>query len=172
VAIVRAPSTPTSETTVPVRPETVSRGRRPCSGRAPLRQAGAGRRRPVADEPRLAAQLADPGGDVRGLAAGPELGHRVRVRALGEWLREADDHVEQQVAEGHDHAYDPSMDGESRRSRTRSFLVGAAVGASAAIAAARRLRPKERKRETPAGLAAFEEAPCYRELVESERLAP
>ncbi len=63
------------------------------------------------------------------------------------------------------------MDGESRRSRTRSFLVGAAVGASAAIAAARRLRPKER-RETPAGLAAFEEAPCYRELVESERLAP
>jgi hypothetical protein len=63
------------------------------------------------------------------------------------------------------------MDGESRRSRTRSFLVGAAVGASAAIAAARRLRPKE-KRETPAGLAAFEEAPCYRELVESERLAP
>ncbi len=70
------------------------------------------------------------------------------------------------------HAYDPSMDGESRRSRTRSFLVGAAVGASAAIAAARRLRPKERKRETPAGLAAFEEAPCYRELVESERLAP
>ena len=65
------------------------------------------------------------------------------------------------------------MDGENRRrSRTRSFLVGAAVGASAAIAAARRLRPKERKRETPAGLAAFEEAPCYRELVESEREAP
>ena len=32
--------------------------------------------------------------------------------------------------------------------------------------------PKERKRETPAGLAAFEEAPCYRELVESERDAP
>ena len=62
------------------------------------------------------------------------------------------------------------MDGESRRSRTRSFLVGAAVGAYAALAAARRLR-KER-RQTPAGLAAFEEAPCYRELVESERLAP
>ena len=127
---------------------------------------------PLADEPRLAAQFADPGGDVRGLAARPELGHRIRVRALGEGLREADDHVEQQVAERHDHAYDPSMDGESRRSRTRSFLVGAAVGASAAIAAARRLRPKDRKRETPAGLAAFEEAPCYRELVESERLAP
>ena len=37
---------------------------------------------------------------------------------------------------------------------------------------ARRLRPKDRKRETPAGLAAFEEAPCYRELVERERDAP
>ena len=64
------------------------------------------------------------------------------------------------------------MDGDSRRSRARSFLVGAAIGASATIAAARRLRPKERKRDTPAGLAAFEDAPCYRELVESERAAP
>ena len=63
------------------------------------------------------------------------------------------------------------MDDLRRRSRTRSFLVGAAVGASAALAAARRLRPRHR-RETPAGLAAFEEAPCYRELVESERLTP
>lgn len=63
------------------------------------------------------------------------------------------------------------MDGERRRSRTRSFLVGAALGASAALAAARRLRPKERRRG-PAGLAAFEDAPCYRELVESERALP
>ncbi len=64
------------------------------------------------------------------------------------------------------------MPEESRPSRTRSFLVGAAVGASAAVAAARRLRPKDRRRETVAGLAAFEEAPCYRELVEREREAP
>jgi hypothetical protein len=64
------------------------------------------------------------------------------------------------------------MDDESRRSRMRSFLVGAALGASAALAAARRLRPKERRRVTPAGLAAFEEAPCYRELVDRERGAP
>jgi hypothetical protein len=42
------------------------------------------------------------------------------------------------------------------------------VGASAAIAAARRLRPKQRRRITPAGLAAFEDAPCYREIVELE----
>ncbi len=61
------------------------------------------------------------------------------------------------------------MEGDHRRSRTRSFLVGAALGASAAIAAARRLRPKERRPAGPAGLAAFEEAPCYRELVERER---
>jgi hypothetical protein len=64
------------------------------------------------------------------------------------------------------------MDEHARRSRTRSFLVGAALGASAALAAARRLRPKNGRRVTPAGLAAFEEAPCYRELVERERRGP
>ena len=63
------------------------------------------------------------------------------------------------------------MEGDHRRSRTRSFLVGAAVGASAALAAARRLRPRER-RPGPVGLAAFEEAPCYRELVERDRALP
>lgn len=60
------------------------------------------------------------------------------------------------------------MDEHDRRSRTRSFLIGGLVGASAAIAAARRLRPKQRRRVTPAGLAAFEDAPCYREIVELE----
>jgi hypothetical protein len=64
------------------------------------------------------------------------------------------------------------MDEETRRSRTRSFLVGAAVGAWAALATARRLRPQDRRRTTPAGLAAFEEAPCYREVVERERVGP
>ena len=64
------------------------------------------------------------------------------------------------------------MDDEEhrRRDRLRSFVIGGVVGASAAIAAARRLRPKRRpERETPAGLGAFEDAPCYRELVERER---
>ena len=60
------------------------------------------------------------------------------------------------------------MDEHDRRSRTRSFLIGGLVGASAAIAAARRLRPKQRQRITPAGLAAFEDAPCFREIVELE----
>jgi hypothetical protein len=59
------------------------------------------------------------------------------------------------------------MDGEHRRSRLRSFVIGGVVGAWAATAAARRLRPTAR--ETPAGLAAFEGAPCYRELVDRER---
>jgi hypothetical protein len=60
------------------------------------------------------------------------------------------------------------MDEHDRHSRTRSFLIGGLVGASAAIAAARRLRPKQRRRTTPAGLAAFEDAPCFREIVELE----
>jgi hypothetical protein len=43
------------------------------------------------------------------------------------------------------------------------------LGASAAVAAARRGRQRRRAlRETPIGLAAFEEAPCYRETLEQE----
>ena len=169
----RPPSTPTSETTVPVRPSTTGpHTSTPYRSSAALAVAPASSSARLADEPRLAAELRDPRGHVRRLPARAEFRDGVRVRALGERLREPHDHVEEQVTKAHDHAYDPSMDDERRRSRTRSFLVGAAVGASAALAAARRLRPKERKRETPAGLAAFEEAPCYRELVESERLAP
>jgi hypothetical protein len=61
------------------------------------------------------------------------------------------------------------MDGEGRRSRLRSFRLGGLLGASAALAAARRKRPT--KRRTPAGLAAFEEAPCYEETLERERTA-
>ena len=61
------------------------------------------------------------------------------------------------------------MDGEDRRSRFSSFVLGGLVGASAAIAAARRRRPHRRPaRRTPQGLAAFEGAPCYRETVERE----
>jgi hypothetical protein len=60
------------------------------------------------------------------------------------------------------------MDEQQRRGRLRSFVIGGLVGASAALAAARRLRPKQRRRVSPAGLAAFEDAPCYREIVELE----
>ena len=63
------------------------------------------------------------------------------------------------------------MDGESRRTRLRSFALGSLLGASAAIAAARRNRPRRRRSPDPVGLAAFEDAPCYRELVEEEERA-
>jgi hypothetical protein len=62
------------------------------------------------------------------------------------------------------------VDGEDRRSeRLRSFRYGALLGASAAVAAARRRRPmREPSRTTPAGLAAFEDAPCFQETLEKE----
>jgi len=63
------------------------------------------------------------------------------------------------------------MDGERKRDRLQSLALGGLLGASAAIAAARRRRPRRRpQRQTPAGLAAFEGAPCYREVVERERV--
>jgi hypothetical protein len=61
------------------------------------------------------------------------------------------------------------MDDEGRRGRLRSFLLGGLVGAWAVMATARRKRPARRR--TPAGLAAFEEAPCYQETLERERTA-
>ncbi|MGN6254670.1 MAG: hypothetical protein ACTHO8_06770 [Solirubrobacterales bacterium] len=60
------------------------------------------------------------------------------------------------------------MDGEGRGRRLRTFVLGGLVGASAVIAAARRRRGAS-ARPPRAGLAAFEDAPCYRELVELER---
>jgi hypothetical protein len=62
------------------------------------------------------------------------------------------------------------MDAEARARRLRSFILGGVVGASAALSVARRRR--RRRRRNPAGLAAFEGAPCYQEtLEERERQA-
>jgi hypothetical protein len=58
------------------------------------------------------------------------------------------------------------VDGHERRRRIRSFALGGVVGAAGAFAAVRRLRSPARGRDAPAGLAAFEEAPCFRELAE------
>jgi len=55
-----------------------------------------------------------------------------------------------------------------RRERIRSFVLGGVIGASAVAAGLRRAR-RRRKRPVQAGLAAFEGAPCYRELLERER---
>jgi hypothetical protein len=56
---------------------------------------------------------------------------------------------------------------ERNRGRLRSFVLGGVLGASAAIATARRRRPGPRP--LPGGLAAFEQAPCFREATEQER---
>ena len=55
-----------------------------------------------------------------------------------------------------------------RSGRFRSFALGSVLGASAALATARRRRRTRGSRPAPAGLAAFESAPCYRELAERE----
>jgi hypothetical protein len=64
------------------------------------------------------------------------------------------------------------MDGEQRRGGFRTFVLGGLVGASAAVAAVNRRRRLQRRRGRPRGLAAFESAPCYLELLESERERP
>jgi hypothetical protein len=63
---------------------------------------------------------------------------------------------------------------ESERGRRiRTFLIGGLVGSLAGVAAAGRMRvkPRTKTRTTPAGLAAFEQAPCYEEVVELEARA-
>jgi hypothetical protein len=57
------------------------------------------------------------------------------------------------------------MDGERRRDRVRSFVLGGVIGASAAAVAAGRRRKVAGPppRGVQGGLAAFEDAPCYRE---------
>jgi hypothetical protein len=60
------------------------------------------------------------------------------------------------------------MDSPKRRSPLRSFALGGLVAAGT-IATARRLRrPSRRPRDAPAGLAAFEDAPCFLEVVQRE----
>ena len=68
------------------------------------------------------------------------------------------------------------MEEKLRRARARDFLLGGLVGASAAVATARRRRRLSRRRreqlERPAGLAAFEGAPCFEELLEQLPVEP
>jgi len=61
------------------------------------------------------------------------------------------------------------MDDDNRRKRLRSFVLGGLVGAAGTMATVRRLRnPSRRPRDAQAGLAAFEDAPCFLEVVEKE----
>jgi hypothetical protein len=61
------------------------------------------------------------------------------------------------------------MDGLGRGSKLRSFAIGGLVGAAGAIAAVRRSSRRSRgPRNAPVGLAAFEDAPCFLELLGEE----
>ena len=62
------------------------------------------------------------------------------------------------------------MEDESRRRRLRSFAIGGLVGAAGVLATVRRSSAavSRRPRNAPAGLAAFEDAPCFLELVGEE----
>ncbi|HEY4349236.1 MAG TPA: hypothetical protein VGM80_16795 [Gaiellaceae bacterium] len=72
------------------------------------------------------------------------------------------------------------MDGPKRRRRfgqpgsfrkkgpLRSFALGGLVGAAGTIATVRRLRRTSARMGVAGGLAAFEDAPCFREIVERE----
>jgi hypothetical protein len=62
------------------------------------------------------------------------------------------------------------MEDESRRKRLRSFAIGGLVGAAGVLATVRRAPrgASRRPRDAPSGLAAFEDAPCFLELVGEE----
>jgi hypothetical protein len=58
------------------------------------------------------------------------------------------------------------MDGPGGADKLRSFAIGGLVGAAGAIAAARRRTARGRRpRGLPSGLAAFEDAPCFIEML-------
>jgi hypothetical protein len=57
--------------------------------------------------------------------------------------------------------------------RLRSFAIGGLVGAAGAIATARRVASRSRRpRGVPSGLAAFEDAPCFLETIDTEAHGP
>ncbi len=58
------------------------------------------------------------------------------------------------------------MEGRPRGGRLRSFAIGGLVGAAGAIATVRRSPRRARSsREAPGGLVAFEDAPCFLEIL-------
>ena len=61
------------------------------------------------------------------------------------------------------------MEETRRGSKLRSFAIGGLVGAAGAIAAVRQTSPRGRRSRTRVGgLAAFEDAPCFLEVVGEE----
>jgi hypothetical protein len=107
------------------------------------------------------------------LPSGRDVDLGLRVTSACERGAQEDGHVERRVAESaDDHGAKPKisrMDGEEKRRSVRSFLLGGIVGASAVAATLNRRRRIQHRRGHPRGLAAFESAPCYLEILESER---
>lgn len=64
------------------------------------------------------------------------------------------------------------MDGDDRRNRLKTFLLGGLVGASAAVLAAARRRESGGVAAPRRGLAAFEDAPCFREQAVRDESKP
>ena len=60
------------------------------------------------------------------------------------------------------------MEVAGRARKLRTFAIGGLVGAAGAVATVRRASRSRRPRNSPAGLAAFEDAPCFLELVGEE----
>jgi len=64
------------------------------------------------------------------------------------------------------------MDGDDRRNRLKTFLLGGLVGASAAVLAAARRRESSKGAAPRRGLAAFEDAPCFGEQAVRDESRP
>jgi hypothetical protein len=63
--------------------------------------------------------------------------------------------------------------GSDGGSRLQSFLLGGILGGFAGLVAGRLgSGRRERRAPTPTGLAAFERAPCYQELLEQQARPP
>ena len=165
----RSPPGSTSETTTPLRPV---RDRGPddldtvCLELCRDELAG----RVVARLPMkraCAAERRGPGGDVRGLPARAGAVAPSR-RRRGERPVESDDDVEQEITEGADEHRLQSSHG---RTTTRPTSLVRDRRARRRLRRARRrpgVPPGSAAASRPAGLAAFEDAPCYQEIVELE----
>ena len=113
-AIERSPPA-ASETTTPVRPSAGPATSTPRAAELARRELAGRVGAALADEARLGAERRRPRGHVRGLPAGADERLRRPVGAGDERPVEADDHVEEEVAEGrHAHASDLTLDDRGR----------------------------------------------------------
>jgi gas vesicle protein len=64
------------------------------------------------------------------------------------------------------------MEGDDRRNRLKTFLLGGLVGAAAAVLAAARRRESVAEALPRRGLSAFEDAPCFHEQAVRDESRP